>query len=154
MGMISNCRKSKKCRMGVIWSLMAVVILLLIFWKKGTVALTVILVLLAIAMWVEWFDYDADLGKLWETGSYSESRVETIKNSDWDSIRLITWTCATKDFDLNCSDFSTQADAQAKYDQCAESIKKNNPDLNLDMNKLDIYGLDGNNNWIVCEALK
>jgi len=29
---------------------MAVVILLLIFWKKGTVALTVILVLLAIAM--------------------------------------------------------------------------------------------------------
>ena len=138
--------------MGVIWSLMLIVILLLIFWKKGTIALTVILVLLAIAMWVEGFDYDADLGKLWETWNYQESRVETIKSSDWNSIRLITWTCATKDFDLNCKDFATQGDAQAKYDTCANSIKENNPQI-TDINKFDIYGLDGNNNGIVCESL-
>jgi len=68
--------------MSVIGALMLIVVLLLIFWKKGTVVLTVILVLLAVAMGLEGFDYDADLGKLWETGSYSESRVETLKDSD------------------------------------------------------------------------
>ena len=153
MWIIWNCRNSKKCRMWVIWSLMVIVILLLIFWKKGTVALTVILVLLAIAMWVEGFDYDADLGKLWETWSYAESRVETIKDSDWNSLRIVTWNCNTKEFDLNCSDFATQKDAQDKYDECAYDIKQSNPEIR-DINKLDIYGLDGNNNGIVCEALK
>ena len=137
--------------MSVIGALMLVVILLLIFWKKGTVALMVILVLLAIAMGLEGFDYDADLGKLWETGSYSESRVETIKDSDGNSIRLITGNCNRKEFDLNCSDFSTQGDAQAKYNECASEIESNNP--GIDVKKLDIYGLDGNNNGIVCEAL-
>ncbi len=137
--------------MSIIGVLMLIVILLLIFWKKGTIALTVILVLLAIAMWLEWFDYDADLQKLWETGSYSESRVETIKDSDGNSIRLITGNCNRKEFDLNCSDFKSQSDAQAKYNECADEIAKNNP--GIDVKKLDIYGLDGNNNGIVCEAL-
>jgi hypothetical protein len=137
--------------MSVIGALMLIVILLLIFWKKGTIALMVILVLLAIALGLEGFDYDADLGKLWETGSYSESRVETIKDSDGNSVRLITGNCNRKEFDLNCSDFSTQADAQAKYNQCANEIEANNP--GIDVKKLDIYGLDGNNNGIVCEAL-
>jgi len=152
MWIISNCRNSKKCRMDTIWWLMIIVVLLLIFWKKWTVALTVILVLLAIAMWVEWFNYDADLGKLWETWSYEQSRVETIKDSDWNSIRLITWNCNSKEFDLNCADFATQDEAQAKYDECAQEIKQNNPEIK-DINKLDIYGLDWNNNGIVCEAL-
>ena len=106
---ISNCRKSKKCRMWIIGSLMVIVILLLIFWKKGTVALTVILVLLAIAMWVEWFNYDADLWKLWETGSYQESRVQSIKDKDWNTIRLIG-SCIKAD--VNCDNFETQSDAQ------------------------------------------
>lgn len=138
--------------MSVIWVLMLIVLLLIVFWKKATVALYVILILLAIAMWLEGFDYDADLWKLWETGSYSESRVETIKDSDWNSIRLITWNCNSKEFDLNCKDFSTQWEAQDKYDECAYAIKQSNPEIK-DINKLDIYGLDGNNNGIVCESL-
>jgi len=39
-------------------------------------------VLLAVAMWLEWYDYDVDLQKYWETWSYSESRVERIKDSN------------------------------------------------------------------------
>lgn len=102
-------------------------------------------------MGLEGFNYDADLGKLWETKSYSESRVETIKDSDGNSIRLITGNCNRAEFDLNCDDFATQGEAQAKYNECANIIAENNP--NIDTRKLDIYGLDGNNNGIVCEAL-
>jgi len=113
--------------------------------------LIVILILLAMAMWLEGFNGDADLGKLWETKSYSESRVETIKDADGNSVRLITGTCNSGDFDLNCSNFSTQGEAQAKYNECAEQVAENNP--GIDTKKLDIYGLDGNNNGVVCEAL-
>jgi len=137
--------------MSVIGALMLIVVLLLIFWKKGTVVLTVILVLLAVAMGLEGFDYDADLGKLWETGSYSESRVETVKDSDWNSVRIITGNCNRAEFDMNCSSFSNQGEAQAKYNECAEEIAANNP--GIDVKKLDVYGLDGDNDGIVCEAL-
>jgi hypothetical protein len=68
--------------MTIIGVLMIVVLLLLIFWKKGTAALLVIFVLLAIAMGLEGFDYDVDLQKLWETKSYSESRVERVTDSE------------------------------------------------------------------------
>jgi len=113
--------------------------------------LIVILILLAMAMGLEWYNGDADLGKLWETGSYSESRVETVKDSEGNSVRLITGVCNSNDFDLNCADFTTQGEAQAKYDACAKEVEENNP--GIDTRKLDIYGLDGNNNGIVCEAL-
>ncbi len=137
--------------MTVIAVLMLIVVLLLIFWGKAKGMLVFILVLLAIAMGLEGFDYDADLGKLWETGSYSESRVETIKDSEGNSVRIITGNCNSKELDLNCSDFSTQDAAQAKYNECSDEVASNNP--GIDVNKLDIYGLDGNNNGIVCEAL-
>ena len=148
---IKKCRNSKKCRMSVIWILVIIVLLLIFFWKKATLMLVVILVFLAIAMWLEWFDYDVDLWKLWETWSYSESRVETVKDSDWNSVRIITGKCNSWDFDLNCADFSTQDEAQAKYQECADEIEANNP--GIDTKKFDIYWLDGNNNGIVCEAL-
>lgn len=148
---IKKVRNSKNGRMTVIAILMLIVILLLIFWGKAKGILIVTLILLAIAMGLEGFDYDADLQKLWETKSYSESRVESITDSDGNSIRLITGSCNSKEFDLNCADFATQDDAQAKYDQCADIVAENNPGINT--NKLDIYGLDGNNNGIVCEAL-
>jgi len=146
---ISECRKSKKCRMGIIGGLMVIVILLLIFWKKWTVALSVILVLLAVAMWIEWFNYDVDLGKLWETGNYQESRVESIKDKDWNTVRLI-WECVKAD--VNCDNFKTQEDAQKRYDFCMDEIKKNNPNIE-DPRKLDIYGLDRDHDGIACEAL-
>lgn len=130
---------------------MLVVILLLIFWGKAKGILIVILILLAIAMWLEGFNGDADIGKLWETQSYSESRVETVKDADGNSVRIITGVCNSNDFDLNCDNFAIQDEAQAKYQECADEVAKNNQWI--DTSKLDIYGLDGNNNGIVCEAL-
>lgn len=137
--------------MGIIVVLMLIVGALLIFWKKGTIALTVILILLAVALWLEGYDYDADLGKLWETGSYNESRVETITDSQGNSLRLITGNCNRAEFDMNCSSFTTQNEAQEKYNECASLLSQNNPDINT--NKLDVYGLDGDNDGIVCESL-
>jgi len=52
---------------------------------------------------------------------------------------------------MNCSSFSNQGEAQAKYNECAEEIAANNP--GIDVKKLDVYGLDGDNDGIVCEAL-
>ena len=146
---ISEFRKSKKWRMWIIAALMWIVILLLIFWKKWTVALTIILILLAVALWLEGFDYDADLWKLWETGSYSESRVESITDKEGNTVRLI-WECVKAD--VNCDNFNTQADAQALYNKCSESILANNTNV-WDVAKLDIYGLDRDKDGLVCESL-
>ncbi len=137
--------------MGFIAALILIVLALIIFWGKAKAVLWAIVVMLAIALAVEGFDYDADLGKLLETGSYAESRVETVTDTDGNSTRIITGNCNRKEFDLNCDDFSTQQEAQNKYNECAEEIGENNP--GIDIKKFDIYGLDGNNNGIVCEAL-
>jgi len=110
-----------------------------------------LIILMLGAFGMEVYDYDLDLWKLWETGSISESRVETVTNSDGESVRVITWNCNRAEFDLNCDAFATQGEAQAKYNECASEIAANNPWI--DVSKLDIYGLDGNNNGIVCEAL-
>ncbi|MDC0506147.1 hypothetical protein OAN96_00980 [Candidatus Gracilibacteria bacterium] len=148
---VAKFRNSKNARMGFIAALILIVLALLIFWGKAKAVLWAIVVVLAIALAVEGFDYDVDLGKLMETGSYEQSRVETIKDSDGNSVRMITGNCNSKEFDLNCKDFSTQTEAQAKYNACAEEIASNNP--GIDVKKFDIYGLDGNKNGIVCEAL-
>jgi len=146
---ISECRKSKKCRMWIIGWLMLIVVLLLIFWKKWTVALSVILVLLAIAMWVEWYNYDIDLQKYWQTGNYQESRIQSVKDDNWNTVRLI-WECVKAD--VNCDNFATQAEAQEKYDKCMTEIKENNPNI-TDPVKLDIYGLDRNHDGVACQNL-
>ncbi len=144
----SEARKSKKIRIGVILGLMGVVLLLMVFFKKGMIAFTVILVLLAVALGLEGFNYDADIQKLWETGSYSQSRVESIKDKNGDTIRLIG-SCVKAD--VNCAEFDTQEDAQSMYNTCAAQIEANNDVKNV--KSLDIYGLDGDKDGIVCESL-
>lgn len=48
-------------------------------------------------------------------------------------------TCAADTY--NCSDFDTQAKAQACFDFCMEQVGS------------DIHGLDSDNNGVACEAL-
>lgn len=121
------------------------------FFEKVRWLMIGFIILMLAAFGMEVYDYDLDLWKLWETGSLEESRVETVKDSDGNSQRIITGNCNRADFDLNCDAFSTQWEAQAKYNQCADSVAANNP--GIDTKKLDIYGLDGDNDGIVCEAL-
>ena len=147
----TNARNSKNIRMAVIGWLMLILVILFFTWGKAKAVLIVLFILLAIALGLEGFDYDADLAKLWETKSYSEARVETVKDADGNTIRLITGVCNSKEFDLNCSSFSTQGEAQAKYQECVDTLSKDNPDV--DVAKLDVYRLDGDKDGIVCEAL-
>lgn len=127
---------------------MALVVILMLVLKKGTIAFTVILILLAVALGLEGFNYDVDLGKLWETGNYQESRVESVTDKDGNTVRLIG-SCVKAD--VNCDQFETQNEAQEIYNTCAAEIEANN---NIDdVKSLDIYGLDRDKDGIVCEAL-
>jgi len=121
-------------------------IALLVFWWKAKVVLWIILILLVSAFGVEYFDYDVDLGKLWETGSVSDSRVEH-KNG----MKIFGEDCASNN--LNCDDFKTQPEAQKKYLYCADKIAADNDTTGEIVRSIDVYGLDRDKDGIVCEAL-
>ncbi len=93
-------------------------------------------------------DYDLDIETLWKTGSFSESRVELKK---W--VKII-WSDCVGDT-VNCSNFTTQTLAQQKYSYCASQIKLHNKSITDDdqLKNLDVYGLDGDKDGIVCEHL-
>lgn len=118
----------------------------MIFWWKAKVALWIILILLISAFWIEYFDYDVDLGKLWETGSVNESRVEH-KNG----MKIFGLDCASNN--LNCADFTSQPEAQIKYDLCADKIASDNNATKESVRGIDVYGLDWDKDGIVCESL-
>jgi hypothetical protein len=151
---LQKMRNTKSARIWVIVLLIVVVILLYIFGilKKGF-AIGIGIILLA-ALGLQVFNYDLDLGTLWRTGDIQQSRVQYTN----DGIKLLG-SCvkpqgSTKDYDLNCSNFATQREAQAKYDQCANEIAANNVGKTpSEIKNLDIYGLDHDKDGIVCEAL-
>ena len=56
--------------------------------------------------------------------------------------------------ELDCNNFATQAEAQAKYDQCTDEIASYNDGVDAKKVKsLDLYGLDRDKDGVVCEAL-
>ncbi|MBP6256625.1 hypothetical protein KA405_02650 [Patescibacteria group bacterium] len=56
--------------------------------------------------------------------------------------------------DLNCANFQTQSQAQSVYQKCVDRIKAYNSDKSAEeIARLDVYGLDGDKDGIVCEHL-
>jgi len=146
---ISSSRKNKKHRI-IFLSIIIVILAILAFvFEKVRWLFIGLIILMLSAVGMEVFDYDLDLWKLWETWSLQESRAESVKDKQGNTVRLI-WECVKAD--VNCDGFSIQADAQTMYNKCAESIKANNPNI-WDALKLDIYGLDRDKDGIVCEHL-
>lgn len=147
-----KARNTKSTRLWFI-GLVAVVVAVLWYLKiiKTGFAIGLGIVLLA-AFGIETFNYDLDLGQLWKTGNIQESRVTHTK----DGLKLMG-SCAlpsSGEGDLNCDNFKTQGEAQAKYEQCATEIASYNQGTDAaKVKSLDIYGLDGNKNGVVCEAL-
>lgn len=139
---ISKFRRSKKARLTIIGVLFLIVLALLVFWGKAKILLIALLILLAVAFGVESYDYDIDLWKFMETWNYQESRIEN-KNG----VKLIG-RCVSND--LNCSNFDNQAEAQELFNECAIQIKQNNPGIE----NVDVYGLDGDKDGLVCESLR
>lgn len=142
---LSDARQRKNTR--ILFMVLLAVVLVVLYLagiiKKGFLIGLGIVLLAAIG--IETFDYDLDLATLRETGSIEESRVQHTNQGI-----TLYGGCVTDD--LNCSDFLTQEDVQAKYQQCMDQVLEKNPDI-TDPNELDIYGLDGDKDGVVCEAL-
>lgn len=148
---LKNARNSKKSRIIFIVILIIIMAIIAYLFEKVRWFMIGMIVLLLWALGMQVYDYDFDLWKLMETKSFTESRVDSVTDSDWNSYNVITGTCNRNDFDLNCDNFATQEEAQDQYNTCANALQNDNP--TIDIRKLDIYGLDGNNNGVVCEAL-
>jgi hypothetical protein len=122
---LETARNTKSTR---IWVMVGLVVLLFILWWfeiiKTGFAIGLGIVLLA-AIGIQTFDYDLDLGSLWAGKSIAESRVQQTN----DGVKLMG-SCVKpmgKDKnDLDCDNFKTQGEAQAKYDSCATQIASNN----------------------------
>lgn len=143
---LQKARNTKSTRLWVIGILMVVVFLLWWFKILKTGFVIGIGIILLAAFGIETLNYDIDLGRLWDTGSVQESRVEHR-----DGMKIFGQTCAGDN--LNCSDFQTQEEAQAKYEECARQIATDNKVSEESVKNLDVYRLDGDKDGIVCEAL-
>ena len=144
---INKYRYNRNVRTLVLVVLLLIVLAMLIFRGKMKWLLLVLLVVIIWALWLHIADYDLDLWTLIKTGSVTESRVETKK---W--VKIIGSECLTNN--LNCSNFANQSAAQEKYNFCADKIALDNAwETNVSVRRLDIFGLDGDKDGIVCEAL-
>lgn len=139
-----NIRGNKKVRLGVILFLMAVVAVLFIFWEKARIALVVAFIALLAALGLEVSNNDWDLGQLFKTRSFEQSKVtrDASGNVLFDVFGNTTTDSTTgKGADqYNCDDFATQPSAQAFFEKVGG--------LGNDLNRLD-----GDKDGIACESL-
>ncbi len=140
----TKLRYSHKFRLGLIFALMVVVVLLFIFWQKARIALAVIFITLLAAFGLEASQNDWDLGKLWQTKSFQESKVSRDESGNilFDKMGNVTTdkSLGKKADDYNCSDFSTQPEAQTFF-------------LKVGGVGNDVNRLDGNKDGEACESL-
>ena len=127
-------RRNKNVRLAVIIILLAVVVGLYFFWGKFRAALIAIFILLMVALGMEVSGNDWDLGKLIETGSFEESKVQQTENGTW----LIGDEC--NEDNLNCANFKYQEEAQSQFELCG-GVEN------------DVNRLDGDGDGLVCESL-
>lgn len=132
---VSKLRRSSKFRLLVIIGLMVVVAIMFYFWEKGRLVLAGAFLALLLALGLEVSGTDWDLGKLIETGSFNESKIERTKGGTW---LIDDERCQADDF--NCANFEYQEEAQDLFEYCGGLTN-------------DIHGLDGDNDGLVCEAL-
>lgn len=137
-------RGSHKVRLWVIIILLAIVAVLFFVWEKGRIALVIAFVSLLAALGLEVSQNDWDLGKLWETKSFQESKVQRDEagNVLYDMFGNITTdsTIGKKADEYNCEDFSTQPEAQTFFTKVGG--------VGNDVNRLD-----GDKDGTACESL-
>lgn len=144
---LTKLRYTKSVRVAVLCLLFVILLAMYFIGEKMKWLLLVLIVVVIGALGLQLTDYDVDLETLWKTGSVQESRVE-LK----DGLKIIGSSCQSNN--LNCADFSTQQEAQAKYEMCADKIATDNKTETTAVRNLDIYGLDKDKDGIVCEALQ
>ena len=133
---------SKKARLWIIGGLLVVAVAAF-FFIKGTAAKIIlggVIIVLLTAFGLETKNTDYDLGKAIQTHSLAAAKIE--RDPKTGALINVDNFCNAQKMDYNCSDFKTQPEAQSVYARC-KTLGKN----------MDTFGLDGNNNGIVCEAL-
>ena len=132
---VSALRRSKKFRLFLIILLIIIAGVIAYMYEKTRLIMIGAIIVLLGALGLELSETDFDLGKMIETGSISESRIERD-----DSGNLIMGSMCG-DAVYNCDDFRSQEEAQEVYDYC------NFGDGN------DPHRLDGDKDGIACESL-
>ena len=142
MNTTSSLRNSKKVRLWTIGGLLVVAGIIFYFVKGTTakVAVGAMIALLLVAFGMEAKNTDYDMGKLIETKSFSKAKIE--RDPVTGSITNADAFCNAQEIDYNCKDFKNQSEANDLYQKC-KSVGKN----------MDAYGLDGDKDGKVCEAL-
>lgn len=141
---INQLRGNRKFRLGLILILMAIVAVLFVVWEKARIALVIAFIALLAALGLEVTQNDWDLGKLFETKSFQESKVARDESGNvlFDKFGNITTDKSmgkTAD-DYNCDDFSTQPEAQSFF-------------LKVGGTDNDLNRLDGDKDGEACESL-
>ena len=141
---LTKLRYNRKFRLWLIIILMAIVAVLFVFWEKARIALIVAFIALLAALGLEVSQNDWDLGKLWDTKSFQESKVsrDSEGNILFDKSGNITTdkSKGKKADDYNCDDFDYQPEAQAFFEKVGGVGN-------------DINRLDGNKDGDACESL-
>lgn len=141
---LQQARGNHKLRMAIIIILLAIVAVLFFVWEKARIALVIAFVALLAALGLETSQNDWDLGKLWETKSFQESKVgrDSAGNILFDKLGNITTdsSIGKRSDEYNCDDFATQPEAQAFF-------------LKVGGTKNDVNRLDGDNNGVACQSL-
>lgn len=132
---IGQLRRSKKARLILIGLLILIAAVLAYFFEKVRWLMVGVIVTLLVALGFEMKDTDIDLGKLMETGSITESRVQRDEKGN-----LVIGAMCTEGV-YNCDDFRTQSEAQNVFDTCKFG-KDNDP-----------HKLDGDGDGVACESL-
>lgn len=142
MSTFHNMRKSKTARLIVLFIIIALAVGIWFYGKNTNnkwiqTAAIVTGTAAGVGAGLEIANTDFDLKKLWETGSLKESLMERDENGNLLNIGLICNAQEEGFYDYNCSDFSTQDEAQSVYEQCGTDINR----------------LDGDSDGLVCESL-
>ncbi len=148
----TKLRYNRKFRLWFIAALMAIVVILFIFFEKLRIILVVAFIALLAAFGLEASQNDWDLQKLWETKSFQQSEVardekgninlDKAGNILFDKLGNVTAdkSSGKKADEYNCDDFSTQPEAQRFFEKVGG--------VGNDVNRLD-----GNKDGDACESL-
>jgi len=139
-----NIRGSHKVRLTVIVILLFIVAFLFMIWEKARIALAIAFVALLGAFGLEVSKTDYDMGTLFRTKSFEQSKVQRDEKGNvlFDMFGNVTTdeTKGKKADEYNCEDFETQPAAQTFYEKVGG--------LGNDVNRLD-----GDKDGVACEAL-
>ena len=141
---VQKLRGNRKFRLGLIFILLVIVAVLFVVWEKARIALAIAFIALLAALGLEVSQNDWDLGKLWGTKSFQESKVSRDESGNilFDKFGNITTDSSKgkKADEYNCDDFKTNPEAQSFF----EKVGGTENDLNR---------LDGDKDGEACESL-